>query len=171
MNAGKQIFLNYVFLLIVQTICNNYLDLSVYLKILVFPAFILNFPLNAGKPVLLLVSFVSGLTVDLLSNDVMGLFTAALLPLALARDGILSMTASKKSFRMPDYYDLDEIPQQNRVSYYLVSLLLFHVLYFGIEAFFISGGSFLLFMARTFLSYAVNSAITVFSMLYVSKHF
>lgn len=169
MNIRKIILWNGVFLMLLQTLCNNYLDLSVYIKILIFPIFILNFPLGYNRILLLIIAFVSGLLTDLMSNDIMGLYTASILPVALLRSGILSITASKRDFGSYDSNnDMAEIPMSSIIPYYLVSLLIFHVLYFSFETFF-SSGSMSVAVPRFFLSYAINSGLTILLTTYIFK--
>ena len=91
-------FLSYLLLLILQILLSNYLNLSPYLSLSILPVLILMLPIRIGTLVAMILAFVSGLAVDFLSEGVLGLNALALVPVALARKGILYLIFGSEFF-------------------------------------------------------------------------
>ena len=75
----------YILLAVCQTLLCNYIGLSPYVMLSLLPAMILCIPLTTGTPLCLLIAFVTGLAVDWISEGLIGLNTAAIVPVALMR--------------------------------------------------------------------------------------
>ena len=75
----------YFLLLVLQIILCNYSNLGPYIMLSMLPAMVLCIPLSVGTPLCLLIAFVSGLSVDWLSEGLIGLNVSALLPVAALR--------------------------------------------------------------------------------------
>ena len=91
-------FLSYLLLLILQILLSNYLNLSPYLSLSILPVLILMLPIRIGTLVAMILAFVSGLAVDFLSEGVLGLNALALVPVALARKGIIYLIFGSEFF-------------------------------------------------------------------------
>ena len=91
-------FLTYFLLLILQILVSNYLNLSPYVTLSVLPVMILMLPIRFGTIFAMILAFVSGLTVDWLSEGVIGLNALALVPVALARKGIIYLVFGSEFF-------------------------------------------------------------------------
>ena len=91
-------FLTYFLLLILQILVSNYLNLSPYVTLSVLPVMILMLPIRFGTVFAMILAFVSGLTVDWLSEGVIGLNALALVPVALARKGIIYLIFGSEFF-------------------------------------------------------------------------
>lgn len=81
----------YTLLLIGQIALCNYSQLGPYIMLSMLPAMILCIPTNISTIAGMLIAFISGLSVDWLSEGIIGLNTAALVPVALARKGIIKI--------------------------------------------------------------------------------
>lgn len=90
MRNGRYI-LAYVILIVVQIILGNYFDLSRYVLISVLPVLILMLPRNMGSIVTMLIAFATGFVVDFFSTGMLGISSFALVPVALLRNGLLSI--------------------------------------------------------------------------------
>lgn len=77
--------IRYILLLIAQILLLNYFNFTQYATIVFLPAMILMAPVSRSTNTLLILAFVSGLTVDFFADGQLGLTTAALLPVALLR--------------------------------------------------------------------------------------
>lgn len=75
----------YILLLVFQIILCNYSNLGPYVMLSMLPAMVLCIPLSVSTPLCLLTAFLSGLSVDWLSEGLIGLNTSALLPVAALR--------------------------------------------------------------------------------------
>ena len=78
-------WLYYVLLVIAQLLLTNYLRVSPYLVFTILPALVLCISIRVGCVGAMLIAFATGLTVDFLSEGVIGLNTLALLPVAFIR--------------------------------------------------------------------------------------
>lgn len=75
----------YILLLVAQIILCNYFNFSAYIMLSILPVLILCLPTSVNTLFSLLIAFVSGLTVDYLSEGILGLNTLALVPVAYCR--------------------------------------------------------------------------------------
>ena len=91
-------FLTYFLLLILQILVCNYLNLSPSVTLSVLPVMILMRPIRFGTVFAMILAFVSGLAVDWLSEGVIGLNALALVPVALARKGIIYLVFGSEFF-------------------------------------------------------------------------
>ena len=80
----------YILLLVFQITLCNYSNLGPYVMLSMLPAMVLCIPLSVGTPLCLLIAFLSGLSVDWLSEGLIGLNTSALLPVAVLRRPFIS---------------------------------------------------------------------------------
>lgn len=81
----------YTLLVIVQVLLSNYSQLGPYVMLSILPAMVLCIPPSMGTPAAMLIAFASGLSVDWLSEGLLGLNAAALVPVALMRKGIIKI--------------------------------------------------------------------------------
>lgn len=84
-------FILYLTLVVVQLIITNYLNLSAYVMISILPIIILRIPYRIGTKCAMLIAFITGLIIDMLSEGVAGLNVIALVPVALCRNFITSL--------------------------------------------------------------------------------
>lgn len=91
-------FLSYLLLLILQMLLSNYFNLSPYISLSILPVMILMLPIRYGTVFAMLLAFASGLAVDWLSEGVIGLNALALVPVALARKGIIYLVFGSEFF-------------------------------------------------------------------------
>lgn len=82
----------YILLVIAQAVICNYFSLGPYISLSLLPALILCLPLNKSTSLTMGLAFITGLSVDILSEGLLGLNTLALVPVALLRKPIVIMT-------------------------------------------------------------------------------
>lgn len=85
MRTGQNFGVLYVLLAVCQIVLCNYAHLGPYLMLSILPAMVLCIPLTVGTPACMLIAFASGLAVDWLSEGLIGINAASLLPVALMR--------------------------------------------------------------------------------------
>ena len=85
-------------LAVVQMLICNYLNLSVYLMLSILPVMILCVPLRLPTFWTMLLAFVTGLAVDLLSEGLLGLNALALVPVAFVRKEIIRLIFGDELF-------------------------------------------------------------------------
>ena len=81
----------YILLLIGQIILCNYGQLSPFVMFTMLPAMILCLPTSMSTITGMIIAFLSGLSVDWLSEGLLGLNAASLVPVALMRRGIIKL--------------------------------------------------------------------------------
>jgi Ca2+/Na+ antiporter len=81
-----------------QILICNYLHVTPYVMLSILPVMILMLPIRFGTFFAMILAFVSGLAVDFLSEGVIGLNALALVPVALARKGIIYLIFGSEFF-------------------------------------------------------------------------
>lgn len=76
----------------------NYLNLSQYLMIAFLPAMILCIHIDKGDIYSMIVAFITGFIVDFFVGGMLGLTSLALVPVALARRGIIRLVFGQEVF-------------------------------------------------------------------------
>lgn len=99
-----------VLLFVLQVIISEYLNLGPFVYICLVPVIILNIPMSTRTWVLLLEAFAIGLLLDMFSNGVIGLNSAAAVILAVCRKPLYNVTARR------DRQDKTEIPSAANIG-------------------------------------------------------
>jgi rod shape-determining protein MreD len=125
-------FIRFFLLLSAQIIIFNNIDLFGYINPFPYILFILLFPVNGNKQLLIVTSFLLGITMDLFSNSG-GVHAAACLILAYARPYIF-----KFAFGVSYEYQtikINDVLTPERFSFLLVSVVIHHFTLFILEVF------------------------------------
>ena len=125
-------FVRFFLLLTAQIIIFNNIDLFGYINPFPYLLFIILFPVNGNKQLLILTSFLLGITMDLFSNSG-GVHSAACLILAYIRPFIF-----KFSFGLSYEYQTIKINDSltpERFSFLLLSVVIHHFVLFSLEVF------------------------------------
>ena len=78
-------WLIYLLLVAVQIVLGNFLNLGQLIVLCLLPLLVLSLPVKYTTPAVLLISFATGMMVDILTHGIPGLGTVALLPVAAGR--------------------------------------------------------------------------------------
>ncbi len=89
MKTVRNFGLMYLLAVVGQMFICNYFHLSMYVTLSVLPALVLCIPLSVNTIVAMLIAFASGLSVDALSDAVLGLNALSLVPVALCRETVI----------------------------------------------------------------------------------
>ena len=125
-------FVRFFLLLAAQLIIFNNINLFGYINPFPYILFVILFPVNGNKQLLVITSFLLGITMDLFSNSG-GVHTTACLILAYARPSIF-----KFSFGVSYEYQTIKINDSltsERFSFLLVSVVIHHFTLFILEVF------------------------------------
>ena len=79
----------FVLMLLGQMILCNFAGFSPYVMLTLLPAMIICVPLTVSTPMCMLIAFASGLSVDWLSEGIIGLNASALIPVSLMRKPLI----------------------------------------------------------------------------------
>lgn len=99
----------YVLLLLAQLLLSNYFNISPYLTVTILPVMVMCIPIRVGTVPAMLIAFVTGLVVDLLSEGLIGLNAFALVPVAGLRYSIIRLMFGEELFSRKE----DFCPRRN----------------------------------------------------------
>lgn len=155
--------LRFILLLAVQIIIFNNMNFLGYISPFPYLLFIILYPVNANKSVLLIASFLLGLIMDMFSNSG-GIHATACLVLAFLRPYIF-----KFAFGLSYEYQtikLNDVITPERFSFILLSVVIHHFTLFLLEAF--QFNFFLDILLRTLLS-TIFTIIICIIIIYLIK--
>lgn len=78
-------------MMLFQVLLTVFLGLTPYFVVALLPTIVLFLPIRTSTPAALVLAFVAGLLVDLMTDGVLGLTVVALLPVALSRFAIVKL--------------------------------------------------------------------------------
>ena len=84
-------WLNYALLVVVQLLLSNFLRVSPYMMLTILPFMVLCISIRVGTVGAMFIAAATGLTVDFLTEGVIGLNTISLIPVAFCRNGIIRL--------------------------------------------------------------------------------
>lgn len=119
----------YILLLVFQAILCNYSNLGPYVMLSMLPAMVLCIPLSVSTPLCLLIAFASGLSVDWLSEGLIGLNASALLPVAILRKPLISSFIGEDLIARGDNFSIRKNGASKVFFALLSSVALFILLY------------------------------------------
>ncbi len=135
---NSEIFINalrFIVLVLLQVLILNHINFFGFVNPYVYILFILVFPLNGNQSLLILLSFLLGLTIDIF-GDSGGVHAAACVFVAYLRPLIL-----KFSFGISYEYNtvkISKVSLTERLVYVSLMVLLHHLVLFGLEIFSLS---------------------------------
>lgn len=88
----------YLLLLIAQLLLSNYAVFTPYVTLSILPVMVLCMPIRVGTVAAMLIACASGLTVDLLSEGLLGLNALALVPVAFFRYSVIRLVFGGELF-------------------------------------------------------------------------
>lgn len=156
-------FVRFFLLLAAQIIVFNNIDLFGYINPFPYILFIILFPVNGNKQLLIVTSFLLGITMDLFSNSG-GVHAASCLILAYARPFIF-----KFAFGLSYEYQtikINDTLTPERFSFLLVSVVIHHLTLFILEVFQLS--SLLDILLRTIIGTLFTLLICII-LIYIFK--
>ena len=106
MRTGQNFKLLYCLLVICQIVISNYTALGPYLMLSILPAMIMCIPLSVGTAGCMLIAFLTGLSVDWLSEGLIGINAASLLPVALARQTFIRVFLGEDIINRKDSFSI-----------------------------------------------------------------
>ena len=155
--------MRFIFLVLIQVLILNNIELSGYLNPFLYVLFILMLPFNTPKWLVLVLAFAIGISIDMFS-DTGGLHAAASVFLAFLRPVMLKLISPR------DGYDAGQQPtiQQFGLGWFLsyagILVFLHHLFLFYMEAFHFAG--FFSTLAR-----AILSSLFTISLIFISQFF
>ena len=120
-------------LVIVQMILCNYFQFTPLLTLSILPAMILCIPLSIGTPICMLIAFATGLSVDILAEGLIGLNTAAILPVAFGRRTLMSMLLGEDLVARGDRFSFRKNGVEKISAALAISYAVFFIFYIALD--------------------------------------
>ncbi|MDD4576183.1 MAG: rod shape-determining protein MreD [Bacteroidales bacterium] len=148
--------IRFVLLALFQIFILNNIDLFGFMNPFLYIVFILTLPFKIKHTPLVIISFLMGYFVDLLTGNIMGIHAASALLLGFLRPSIIRLVSSNESdYDNKNAPDLMSMGGKWFFTYAGVLVLLYNLSYFFLEHFTISG-----FFKTIFIAVA-NTAFTL----------
>ena len=119
----------YVLLLVAQLLLSNYFHVTPYIFLTILPVMVLCIPIRVGTTGAMLIAALTGLTVDYLSEGVLGLNALALIPVAYFRNGIIGLVFGRELFARKEDFSVERCGFGKVAMALFLSTLLFLVIY------------------------------------------
>ena len=129
MKNGNNFKLLYCLLLICQIVLCNFSPLGPYITLSLLPAMIFCIPMSISTAVCMIIAFGSGLAVDWLSEGLIGINAASLVPVALARKSIVKMFFGEDLITRGDSFSFNKFGTA-KISAALMSAITIFLLFY-----------------------------------------
>lgn len=127
----------YTLLVIGQVVLCNYASLGPYIMLSMLPAMVFCIPTTVSTTMCMLIAFASGLAVDWLSEGIIGLNAAAILPVAWLRNSVIKVFLGEDLITRGDRFSF----RKNGFSKISVALFIMIAIYLGIYVFLDGAGT------------------------------
>lgn len=124
----------FIFLVIFQVLILNNIQFSGFVNPFLYLFFIISLPLETPKWLLMLLSFLIGLSVDIFSGT-LGMHASASVFLAFCRPYILNLIAPREGYEVNQKPSISELGFSWYLTYSALSVLLHHLFLFFVEVF------------------------------------
>ena len=99
-------WLIYIILLVAQLLLSTYANFTPYVMVTLLPVMVLCMPIRMDTILAMVIAFASGLSVDLLSEGLLGLNALALVPVAFARNFIIRLIFGRELFAREEDFSI-----------------------------------------------------------------
>lgn len=129
MRTNQHFGILYLLLLICQIVLCNYSPLGPYIMLTILPAMVLCIPLKISTIGCMVIAFGSGLAVDWLSEGLIGINAASLVPVALARKSIIRIFFGEDLITRSDSFSFNKYGTAKVSAAIMTSIALFLAIY------------------------------------------
>ena len=137
MRVTQNFVILYILMVIGQVIMCNYTYLGPYIMLSMLPAMILCLPTKFSTITCMFVAFASGFAVDWLSEGLIGINIASLVPVALARNGVIKIFLGEDLITRGDRFSF----RKNGTLKISAAVIIMLTIYLGIYIFLDGAGS------------------------------
>ncbi len=148
----------FISLILIQVLVLNNMNLSGYLIPYIYILFILLLPVNINRSFLLILAFLTGLTIDYFGNT-LGLHASACVAIAFLRPGVIKLLFRNQEFAANEEPTQYSIGFRGFIKYSIILVFIHQFILFYLEVF-----SFDLFFT-TFLKIILSSTLSIIIML------
>jgi len=122
-------WLIYLFLLVAQLLLSTYANFSPYVIVTLLPVMVLCMPIRVITYASLVIAFATGLTVDFLSEGLLGLNALALVPVAFARNATIRLFFGEELFAREEDFSIHRSGFGKVAMAVVLSVAIFLVVY------------------------------------------
>ena len=133
MRTGQNTRVLYVCLLICQIALCNFAHLGPYIMLSILPAMIMCIPLSVNTTICMLIAFASGLSVDWLSEGLIGINAASLVPVALARKNLIRVILGEDMINRMDSFSIRKNGLGKILTLMIASGIIFLAVYITLD--------------------------------------
>ena len=134
---GQNFGLLYFLMTLAQIILCNFTNLGPYVMLSLLPAMVICVPLTVSTPLCMLLAFATGLSVDWLSEGLVGLNAASLVPVALMRKPLIRFFLGEDIITRSDSFSI----RKNGIGKISFILLVSLIIFLGIYVFLDGAGT------------------------------
>ncbi len=153
-------YLVFALLAVVQMVLCNYFTFTPYIVLSILPVMVLTIPIRLNTIWTMCIAFVTGLAVDLLAEGLIGLNAVALVPVAFARNGILSLVFGEELFSRKEDFSVHKSGLGKVILSIVIAQALFLLIYIWVDGAGVRSAGFNI--ARFFLSLLTSSIVSLF---------
>lgn len=155
-------WISYCLLVIAQLLLSNYCNFTPYLTLTILPVLVLCISIQVGTSGAMCIAFLTGLTVDWLSEGLLGLNALALVPVALLRNPFIRLVFGNELFARGEDFSIQRNGVGRITLIVVLSQSLFLLLYIWADG---AGLRPLWFNAARFgASLAVGTVLSLFTL-------
>lgn len=129
MRTNQNFGILYILMLICQIVICNFSPIGPYVVLTALPAMVLCIPLTVSIPGCMVIAFLSGLAVDWLAEGLIGINAASLLPVALARNGLIRIFFGEDLINRKDSFSFNKYGTAKISAALLTALTIFLAFY------------------------------------------
>lgn len=155
-----------IMLIAAQLLVFNNIDFSGYINPYIYVLFVLLLPFKTPKLVILVSSFMLGLSIDLFMGTP-GVHSTATVLMAFSRPGVMAMFSPREGYQTGTYPRLEQFGVEWFVKYTVTLVLLHHFALFYLEVF--TFHHFFSTFLRAFLSTILTSMLIIFSQFFIFR--
>ena len=130
---GQNFGLLYFLLVIGQVILCNFTNLGSYITLSLLPAMILCVPLTVSTPLCMFLAFATGLSADWLSEGLIGINAASLIPVALMRKPLIRFFLGEDIITRSDSFSIRKNGVGKISTIMIISVLIFLSIYIFLD--------------------------------------
>ena len=123
----------YFLLVLGQMVLCNFADFGPYVMLTLLPAMVICIPLTVSTPICMAIAFATGLSVDWLSEGLIGINAASLVPVALMRKPLIRFFLGEDIITRSDSFSFRKNGVGKISSILLLSTLMFVCIYIFLD--------------------------------------
>lgn len=133
MRTGQNFKVLYVLLVICQVILCNYANLGPYIMMSILPAMVMCIPLSVSTAMCMFIAFATGFAVDWLSEGLLGINVASLIPVALARKTFIRIFLGEDMINRMDSFSVRKNGLGKILTIMIAAGLVFLIVYVTLD--------------------------------------